>query len=110
MKLRQERKEEDQIPFGYGIAYADLKRDVWVLYPIPVNLMVRFLSRIHDALRAPLWGRNESYDDIVQSNLKLAGKVSQLIGMQEFFKERLNEERARYRQLESEFIHLKKMK
>jgi hypothetical protein len=74
--FRQERKEEDQIPFGYGIAYADLKRDVWVLYPIPMNLIVRALTVVHDHLRKPLWGQ-ESYHALAKSNLKLVNELAE---------------------------------
>ena len=108
MIFRQERQEEDQIPFGYGIAYADIQRDVWVLYPIPVNLIVRFLSQFHDRIRVPLWGR-DSYDALVKRNLQLVADIQALNKRIRQMKAQLELSEERYCRLEGEYIRLKKI-
>lgn len=107
MKLRLELAEAEKIPLGYGIAYADIQRDVWVLYPIPVNLIVRFLSQFHDRVRVPLWGR-DSYDALVKRNLKLVGDIQELNKRIRQMKVGLELSEDRYHHLEGEYMRLKK--
>lgn len=35
------------IPKGYGFAYIEYERDMYILYPIPLNLIIRFLREIY---------------------------------------------------------------
>lgn len=107
MKWRLELPECEKFPFGYGIAYADINRDVWVLYPIPVNLIVRFLSQFHDRVRWPLWGR-DSYDSLVKRNLECVDTIATLGKEIRKLKIALELSEKKYRHLEGDYTRLKK--
>jgi hypothetical protein len=47
--------EAEKVPFGYGLAYWDWARRVEVVYPIPINLIVRLARSFYFALMKGLF-------------------------------------------------------
>jgi hypothetical protein len=54
MKVSSERLAEGYIlPFWYGIAYYDICSDYRICYPIPLNLLVRWIRDFFWAIKRP---------------------------------------------------------
>lgn len=67
--------EGEATPFWYGLAYRDFARDVYILLPIPINIIVRVAREIYWAC-VRLW-RNDIEDRIAREAHKafLNGKM-----------------------------------
>lgn len=55
MRLRRELPYHEPRPNGYGLAWFRAERDTLVYYPIPLNIVVRFLRRLY--LVWAVWGQ-----------------------------------------------------
>jgi hypothetical protein len=45
--VKKELKQGQRMPTGYGISYRDWDADKKIIYPIPINLVVRIYREIH---------------------------------------------------------------
>jgi len=100
MKLTmRQRREGEKIPRGYGIAYFNVPRYTWVLFPIPFNLIVKwarqflwYLKKEHYKMEA-LWKAHEQGFD------KSKKRILELMNENFDLKEKTREEsHARYRE------------
>jgi len=53
--IAYELAQGQEIPHLYGLAYRDYLRGIGVCYPIPLNLLVRFVSRVWWKCKQGLW-------------------------------------------------------
>ena len=59
MKIRLEVNEGEIMPNGFGMAYPNTTRLTYVLYPIPINWLMRFLKMVYDFMRQSFLTRDE---------------------------------------------------
>lgn len=86
MKLRQEIRELEVVPKGFGMAYRSYDRRMVVCYPIPLNLLIRWSRDWYFRCALP---RNEIYIERLQRlsylmGLRLGRKVSEELLRREY--------------------------
>lgn len=57
--MRKEIGEREPSPWGYGIAWCELDRRVFVCYPIPINILAHYLREIYYWLDSGVTIKNE---------------------------------------------------
>jgi hypothetical protein len=48
--MRKEVAEGERLPWGHGAAYPLVTRAAWVTYPVPLNLLVRWIRSFYFSL------------------------------------------------------------
>lgn len=59
--------EGERLPWGYGRAYYLPQTDAMVCYPVPFNLVVRWLRNLYYWLATPKIAYKEKYEVLVKS-------------------------------------------
>lgn len=70
-----------KIPFGYGIAYRDFAMDVAICYPIPINLVVRWVRNFYEMIAYRIHSTmfQKQLEDIATSSYEKGFKAGQEI-------------------------------